>query len=96
MFLADFLRNFVVAENKWHYMRTWGWLDLLSSVPMVDALRSARIFHVLRLLRVLRAFKIITIFFHQNRSRNAVAVTGLACFLLVTLGSIAVLAIEGP
>ncbi len=95
VFFADFLRNFVAAKHKWHYMRTWGWLDLISSVPMVDALRSARLLHIVRLLRVIRALRIISMFFHRNRSRNAIAVTALACFLLVTLGSIAVLAIEG-
>lgn len=95
VFFADFVRNLTQAANKWHYMRTWGWLDLLSSIPMVDALRGARVFHVLRLLRVVRAFKIISVFVHENRSRSAIAVAAIACFLLVTLGSITALAFEG-
>ena len=34
VFFVDFLRNLRAAPDKWRYMRTWGWLDLLSSIPM--------------------------------------------------------------
>lgn len=93
-FFTDFVMKFWRASDKWHYMRTWGWLDLLSSVPMVDELRGTRLIHVLRLLRIIRAIKIISVFVHQKRSQNAIAVTAIACFFLVTLGSIAVLSVE--
>src|SRR5947208_15334791 len=32
IFLADFVVRFLRAPNKWAYMRTWGWLDLLTGV----------------------------------------------------------------
>jgi voltage-gated potassium channel len=33
IFLADFFFRLVRVSNKWQYLRTWGWLDLLSGIP---------------------------------------------------------------
>jgi len=35
----------------------WGWIDLLSSIPMVGFLRAGRLLRLIRLLRVIRAFR---------------------------------------
>lgn len=39
LFFLDFLLSFYHAERKAKYLVTWGWIDLLSSIPTVDALR---------------------------------------------------------
>lgn len=97
VFFCDFLYSLATAQDRWRYLRTWGWVDLLASVPAVDALRFARGFRVLRiirLLRVIRSVRELVYIFKHYRRRSAVAALGLALFLSVTLGSILVLHFE--
>ncbi|MBL8113778.1 MAG: ion transporter [Acidobacteria bacterium] len=96
-FFVDFLRSFYKAENRLTYFVTWGWLDLISSIPMVDALRAGRLARVLRILRVfrgLRATKIISTFILERRTRGAVLAATLIAGLLVFVSSIAILQVE--
>jgi voltage-gated potassium channel len=32
-FLCDFVLSLWRAPNRWRYLATWGWVDLLSSIP---------------------------------------------------------------
>ena len=57
LFFGDFVHSLLIAPNRWRYLRTWGWIDLLSSIPMIDAFRAGRVARILRILRVLRGFK---------------------------------------
>lgn len=62
VFVFDFLLNLWHAPSRWRYFTTWGWIELLSSVPAVDALRwgrAARMFRILRLLRGVRSTRIL-------------------------------------
>lgn len=54
IFLFDFLHSLAVSTDRWRYMRTWGWIDLLSSIPAVDTLRVGRIARIFRVGRVIR------------------------------------------
>ena len=40
-FLAEFFIRFFKAENKVQFMK-WGWIDLISSIPMLDSFRAGR------------------------------------------------------
>jgi voltage-gated potassium channel len=99
-FFVDFLHSLYVAENRWRYFLRWGWLDLLSAVPMVDALRAtrfARILRILRVIRALRAAKIILEFVLLRRAEHAFLAVLLLSMLSVVLGAIMVLQFEhGP
>jgi voltage-gated potassium channel len=99
-FFADFLHSLYVAENRWRYFLRWGWLDLLSSVPMLDVLRAtrfARILRILRVIRALRAAKIILEFVLMRRAEHAFLAVLLLSMLSVVLGAIMVLQFEtGP
>lgn len=53
VFLFDLLANLYRAESKLAYMK-WGWIDLISSIPMVEPLRWGRLARVIRILRFLR------------------------------------------
>ena len=55
-FLLDFCVRFAKAESKLQFMK-WGWMDLLASIPAIDAFRAGRLVRLFRLLRVLRAFR---------------------------------------
>lgn len=55
-FLMDFAIRFANAPSKWRFMR-WGWIDLLSSIPIWDPLRLGRAVRAVRILRVLRVIR---------------------------------------
>ena len=97
LFFLDFLIQLARAPNKWAYFSRWGWIDLLSSVPMVDALRVGRLARVLRILRVLRGVrstKLIASLIIERRAQGAFLAAALLAILLVVFASIAVLQFE--
>ena len=100
VFLGDFLFSLLRAERRWHYFITWGWLDLLSSIPTIDIARwgrAARILRVFRVLRGLRATQLLTNLVMKRRAENSVLAACLAAIVLITFCSIAVLHFEaGP
>ncbi len=51
LFLLDFIVSLRQAKNKWRYLVTWGWLDLLSSVPAIEVLRLGRTARIARIIR---------------------------------------------
>src|SRR5687767_3969942 len=57
LFFVDFLHSFYTAPNKLRYMSSWGWIDLLSSIPITGSLRWGRAARVMRILRVMRGVK---------------------------------------
>lgn len=77
--LVDFLIPLQGAPDRWKYLRTWGRLDLLSSMPVLDAARSGRFAWVLRPARILR---------------DIGATKVLTAIVLATLCSIAILHVE--
>ena len=97
VFFLDFLWNLKRAENTWRYFITWGWIDLLSSLPMVDVARwgrLARVMRIFRVLRVLRAGRRLAAAIMRGRAENTALAAGLVALLLVTFCSIAVLNFE--
>lgn len=56
VFLVDFFVNFYKGESKLKYMK-WGWIDLVSSIPLLDPLRWGRLARVVRILRFFRTIK---------------------------------------
>jgi voltage-gated potassium channel len=97
LFFTDFLISLWYASNRWRYFSTWGWLDLLSSIPVLDAARwgrLARIVRIFRVLRALRAAKLLTSAVLRHRSENTLLAVSLAAVVLVVFSSIAVLQFE--
>src|SRR5262245_11403693 len=73
IFFFDFLYCFVRAPDRTAYFFTWGWLDLLSSVPMLDFARwgrAARAVRIFRILRGLRAAKLLAKLIIERRAEN--------------------------
>jgi voltage-gated potassium channel len=100
IFLGDFLLSLARADNRWRYFRTWGWLDLLSSIPALDVARwgrAARILRVFRVLRGLRAAHLLVGLIMKRRAENAILAVTLVAIVLITFCSIAILHFEsGP
>lgn len=97
VFFFDFVLNLVEADNKWRYLRTWGWIDLLSSIPSFDAFRIGRLARVLRILRVLRAVKAtraLVLKWVGDRPDALLYGVVAVAFSMVVLCSVAVLSFE--
>jgi voltage-gated potassium channel len=97
LFLIDFLVSLIRAPRKVRYLVTWGWLDLLSSVPAVSILRLgrfARIVRLLRLLRGLRSTRTLAQFLIEHRAQSALLAALLLTVLLLVMGSITILHVE--
>ena len=97
LFFLDFLHSLVTAPNRGRYLVTWGWIDLLSSIPLMSAFRfgrAARIVRVLRVLRAARASKTLAVFFVAHRARSGVVVATLLTFNAILFASISILQFE--
>lgn len=97
VFFSDFLRQLYRAESRWRYFYTWGWLDLIASIPSIDAFRWGRAIRLVRVAQLIRGVRsgrnLIRILGHYRR-RSAGAVTALVAFLSITIGSMAMLHFE--
>ncbi len=96
IFLVDFIVQLTMAKSKWGYLK-WGWIDLISSIPMVGPLRwgrFARVVRILRLLRGVKSAKMISHYIARRRSDSAFAAAAFVAILTVILASIAVLYLE--
>ncbi|GAM59918.1 voltage-gated channel subfamily KQT [Vibrio ishigakensis] len=96
VFLTDFGIRFYNAESKLKFMK-WGWIDLLSSIPLVDALRYGRFVHLFRFMRMLRAIrssKIILYYLFRNRREGTFSIVASISVLLVIFGAIGILQFE--
>lgn len=95
-FFIDFLVRFFTAKSKWHYMR-WGWIDLLSSIPVFEVFQAARMFRIIQLLRVLRAFRSMRIlldYYFHNRVKGAFTSVSIIAILTIIFSAISILGAE--
>ncbi|HKO56971.1 MAG TPA: potassium channel family protein [Thermoanaerobaculia bacterium] len=99
-FGIDFLVTLWKAPNRWKYLVTWGWLDILSSIPTLDIARwgrLARMARIARILRGLRATRLLTSAILRKRSQSTFAAAALLAIILVIGSSTAILHFEtGP
>lgn len=95
-FFIEFCIRFYKADNKYKFMR-WGWIDLVSSIPMINFLRFGRLFRLIRLIRILRVFRttkhFVTHIFKNKAEGAFTSATILAVFLII-FSSIAILQVE--
>jgi len=97
LFLVDFVSNLLRAPNRLRYMAGWGWIDLLSSIPALDALRigrAARLFRIVRVLRALKSARALAHYVISKRAQSAGLAAVLVALVLLVFSSIAVLQFE--
>jgi voltage-gated potassium channel len=96
IFLGDFFHRWYRAENRPAFLK-WGWIDFISSIPMLSAFRWGRIVRIVRILRILRGVRsakfILTVLF-ENKARGTFSLVVLVTFVLVIFSSIAILNLE--
>lgn len=96
VFMADFVVRFRRAPSKLAFMK-WGWIDLLSSIPVIEAFRIGRLVRIIRILRILRALRSsrnVLGYLLKRRRTSSLAAVGSIVFILVLFAAIAVLQFE--
>jgi voltage-gated potassium channel len=96
VFIGDFFHRLWIAPSKLRFLR-WGWIDLVSSIPMLGYFRWGRAVRAFRIIRALRAFRSTRILIHflfQRRAQGAFVVVGLITFLLIIFSSVVALNFE--
>ena len=96
VFLTDFFVRLYRAPSKPAFLR-WGWIDFVSSIPMLDIFRVGRVVRIIRIFRILRAFrstKNLLNFLLRDRKTTSVAAVATLSFMLVVFSSIAMLQFE--
>lgn len=83
-FIYDFFKQLYQAEHKWKYLYTNGWLDLLSSIPIITETRLFRFFRIVRIFRIIKSigsFKAIVNFIKDEVKES---IFGLLIFIQIT------------
>jgi voltage-gated potassium channel len=96
LFLWDFFHRLLKAPDKRAFLK-WGWIDLVSSIPMLPTFRWGRAVRVIRVMRVLRGVRSVRTIgevLFRNRARGTFATALFACLLVVCFSSIAILHVE--
>ena len=96
IFLIDFAIGLSRASSKLEYL-SWGWIDLLSSIPAYDYFRIGRLVRIFRILRVLRGIRIariLTKYLQHNRADGTILAVVFISILLLLLSSVAILQVE--
>lgn len=96
IFMGDFFYRLYRAPSKLKFLR-WGWIDFISSIPMLSIFRGGNVIRIVRIFRILRAFrsvKILLQYLLKNRTQNTlVSVVALSCMVMMG-GSMAILRLE--
>jgi voltage-gated potassium channel len=96
IFFFDFFVSLFTARSKLGYLK-WGWIDLLSSIPMVDMFRAGRVARIIRILRAfrgVRSARFVADYLIHHRANGAFFGVALLSILLVLFSSIAILQFE--
>jgi voltage-gated potassium channel len=97
IFIADFFYQLWKAPKKFKYFYTWGWIDLISSIPNIQFLRWGRAVRVVRILQLLRGFRSVRMlmkYVFRNRAKGTFLTVALLTFILIVVSTIAILNFE--
>lgn len=95
-FFIEFIYRVTTSTDRWGYLK-WGWLDLVSSIPMVQSLRFARVLRIIRFIRIVRAFMGANSFiqhYFRNKAQGTLYSVAIIALMVVMLGSMSILQVE--
>lgn len=84
-FIYDFFKQLFESKNKFKYLYTTGWLDLISSIPVIREMHLFRVFRIIRIIRIVRnigSFNAIVAFIKEELNKS---IFGLIVFAQVTI-----------
>ena len=93
IFIYDFFSKLIKSNNKLYFLK-FNWIDLVSSIPLIEPLRVGRVFRIVRVLRALRSAKHIFSFFYERNSSSIFNLTLLSSFLLAIVTSLSIYILE--
>lgn len=93
LFLLQIAIDCCRSTRKLHYL-TSHWLDIIASIPGIEILRFARIWHIIRMLSLFRQRSSFIQQVKQNRKEATLATIFTLLILLVCSGSIFMLMFE--
>lgn len=94
VFLYDFFVQLYRRKKRWKYFFTYGWLDLLSSIPVIYEFRYIRIFRVFRVLRIIKSLNILYKFIKTNKRASLYGLIVFSSTIILILSSTLVLYLE--
>ena len=96
IFFTDFLWQLARTKPRLAYLK-WGWLDLISSLPMLPIFRIARLARIIRIIRVLRglrASKHLLSFMLIHKARSTFGAVVFSSFILMLSATVAIMNLE--
>ena len=94
IFILQLSVDMIRSTNRLQYMKRH-WIDFLASLPMVEPLRYARLFSILRIILVIRSSRNVLKQLLKNKHETTLASILLLLVILLTAGSSLMLFIEG-
>lgn len=93
VFLIDFIQQLRSASSKLEYMK-WGWLDLISCIPLMELNQYARLIRILRLIKAIKTISILSHAINENKSSSSFHFMVFISLMMMTFCSIYVLYLE--
>lgn len=94
IFILQLGVDLIRAANKKHFIKRH-WIDFVASLPMIEPLRYARLFSILRIILVIRSSRSVIKQILNNKHETTLASILLLMVILLTAGSSMMLFIEG-
>ena len=94
IFMLQLSVDLIRSTNKLQFMKRH-WIDFLASLPMIEPLRYARLFSILRVILVIRSSRNVIRQLLRNKHETTLASILLLLVILLTAGSSMMLFIEG-
>ena len=95
VFLGDFFHHLYRAENRLAFLK-WGWVDFISSIPMLTVFRWGRVVPMIRVIRILRGARSVKHILHVLFKNEARGFFGTVALVTATLLIFASLAMRQP
>ncbi|MFV2062794.1 MAG: ion transporter [Chloroflexota bacterium] len=95
VFVTDLLRRLVVADdNRAYLVHGYGWIDVLSTIPLLRIFRLFRIVRVLRIMGRLGGPKQALKAFFSNKASGGLLSVFFIAIIVLEFGSLLILAVE--
>ncbi|MGF1772993.1 potassium channel family protein [Vibrio maritimus] len=86
LFILQLVVDLIRSTDRVQFMKTH-WIDFLASLPMIEPLRFARVFHIFRVVLVIRSGETLLRQLARNKHETTIASILLLLVLLITVGA---------
>lgn len=93
IFFIDFVQQYKAAPSKLEYMK-WGWLDLISCIPLMELNQFARLIRVFRLVRAIKSISMISHAINENKASTSLHFMVVTSLMMMLFGAIYILYLE--